>query len=78
MATSLTGTAKNENLIYRRKNNLNTEKQCIHHKNLMCAPNFLRSVNIVHCIAGYSQLDHPPLAVDKLYEHTVEFIYLFI
>lgn len=44
----------------------------------MCAPNFLRIVNIVHCIAGYSQLDHPPLAVDKLYEYIVEFIYLFI
>lgn len=69
MVTSFTGTAKNEKLIYRRKNNLNTEKQCIHQNNLMCAPNLLCSVNIVHCIAGYSQPDYPFLAVDKLYEH---------
>lgn len=61
MATSLTGTAKNAKLIYRRKNNLNNGKQCIHQKNLMCAPQFLCSVNIVHRVAGYSQFDHPPL-----------------
>lgn len=69
MRTSLTGTAKNEKLIYRRKNNLNTEKQCTHQKNLSCAPNFLCNANIVHCIAGYSQFDYPPLVVDKLYKH---------
>lgn len=69
MATPLTGTAKNEKLIYSRKNNLNTQKQCIHQKNLLCAPYFLCSVNIVHCIAGYSQLDYLPLVVGKLYEH---------
>lgn len=69
MATSLTGTAKNEKLINREKNNLNAEKQCMHQQNLMHTSNFLCSVNIVHCIAGYSHLDHPPLAMDELYEH---------